>query len=124
MTPSISSSKKILLIEDDQDILFALASFLQAEGYAVQTALNGLEALELLQRESLPHLILLDMTMPIMNGWEFAAEFRTRYKNEVPIIVITAAADAKQRSIDIHAAGWIAKPFKLDVLLSTIKGQV
>jgi DNA-binding response OmpR family regulator len=55
MTPSISSSKKILLIEDDQDILFALASFLQAEGYAVQTALNGLEALELLQSESLSY---------------------------------------------------------------------
>lgn len=115
-----SLKHKILVIEDDQDILFALSSILQEEGYTVQVAENGLIALELLKAHGLPHLILLDMMMPVMNGWEFGAEFLARYDRQCPIVVMTAAADAKQRALDIHADGWIEKPFDLNELLITL----
>lgn len=113
-------NKKILIVEDDQDILFALSSLLEDEGYTVQVAANGLIALELIRTLGLPDLILLDMIMPVMNGWQFALEFRALYDHQCPIIVMTAAADAQQRALDVQAAGWIAKPFVLERLLKMI----
>jgi CheY-like chemotaxis protein len=113
--------KTILIIEDDQDILMALSSFLEVEGYAVRTAENGFEAMELLKDGKMPNLILLDMKMPVMNGWQFAIEFLAKHDHLSPIVVMTAAADAKQRAEDISAIGWIAKPFELEELLRVIK---
>ncbi|MFA6238046.1 MAG: response regulator [Bacteriovorax sp.] len=117
-------SKKILIVEDDQDILFALSSLLEDEGYTVQTAENGLVALELLKKSGLPQLILLDMIMPVMTGWQFALEFNAMYDHQCPIIVMTAAADAEQRAKDIGAAGWIGKPFALDKLFKMINENI
>ena len=113
--------KKIFVIEDDQDILYAVKIFLESEGYIVYTAENGFEAMEALKKSGVPHLILLDMKMPIMNGWEFAIEFLDKHDHLSPIVVMTAAADAEQRAKDISAIGWIEKPFKLDALLKKIK---
>ncbi len=113
--------KTILIVEDDPDILFALSSLLEDEGYTVQVAENGVVALELLKKYGLPHLILLDMIMPVMNGWQFAAEFTAQYDHLCPIIVMTAAADAQQRAKDVGAIGWIGKPFVLEKLLGMIR---
>jgi CheY-like chemotaxis protein len=82
---------------------------------------NGIIALELLKKQGLPDLILLDMIMPEMNGWQFANEFAAKYDHLCPIIVMTAAADAQQRAKDINASGWIEKPFDLNKLLLVIK---
>lgn len=111
----------ILIIEDDEDILFTLRDYLELEGYHVLTAGNGLEALELLKNIDTPNLILLDMKMPLMNGWEFAAAYEEKFTKKAPIIVVTAAADAEQRARDIRAISFVEKPFDLDNLLEKIK---
>lgn len=113
--------KTILIVEDEKDILFTLREFLESENYHVLVAENGSEAMELLKNSGIPDLILLDMKMPVMNGWEFAIEFLDKHDHQSPIVVITAAADAEQRAKDISAVGWVEKPFDLDVLLRTIK---
>ncbi len=61
------------------------------------------------------------MMMPVMNGWEFAAEFGKMHDHICPIVVMTAAADAEQRARDVNAVGWIEKPFDLNKLLTIIK---
>ncbi len=114
-------SKTILIVEDDPEISYTLKLFLEGEGYRVLTANNGLKALEVLTQGLTPHLILLDMKMPIMNGWQFAIEFVNKFDHMSPIIVFTAAADAAKRAQEVNAIGWIAKPFDLDELLALIK---
>jgi urea transport system substrate-binding protein len=113
--------KKILIVEDDLEISFTLKIFLEGEGYQVMMADNGAKALELLRQERAPDLILLDMKMPVMNGWQFALEFLNQFDHLSPIVVFTAAADAEKRANEINAIGWIAKPFDLDELLALIK---
>lgn len=120
MTTS-TNQKLILIIEDDTEILSSLKIFLELEGYKVLTAQNGLEAMNILKTSGIPNLILLDMKMPIMNGWEFASEFQGKHDRMSPIVVMTAASDAEQRAKDIHATGWVSKPFDLDVLLEKVK---
>jgi len=109
----VGTGKTILIVEDDGDISFALKVFLESEGYRVQISKNGLEALRWLEHSALPSLILLDMKMPVMNGWEFAREFAARYDHKVPILVMTAAVDAEKRAAEIAANGWVGKPFNL-----------
>lgn len=116
-----SEAKSILIVEDDKDLSLFLSVFLEDEGYVVRVAENGLVALELLKKHSLPHLILLDMMMPVMNGRQFAIEFTAKFDHLSPIVVMTAAADAQQRAKEISAIGWIEKPFNLDKLLVLIK---
>jgi urea transport system substrate-binding protein len=113
--------KTILVVEDDKDIQFTVKSFLELEGYHVQTAGNGLEALDLLKTGIIPHLILLDMKMPTMNGWQFAVEFLNRHDHMAPIVVMTAAADAQQRARDVNAIGCVGKPFDLNILIQKVK---
>jgi DNA-binding response OmpR family regulator len=113
--------KNILIVEDDVDILDTVKGFLESEGYDVQTAENGAEAMKQLTENKTPDLILLDMKMPIMNGWQFATEFHEKHDHTSPMIVMTAAPDAEQRAKDVSASGWVEKPFDLDVLLEKIK---
>ena len=113
--------KLIMIIEDDKDILFSLNDFLQSEGYKVIVAENGMVAMDLLLKNELPNLILLDMMMPVMNGWQFAIEFISMFDHLCPIVVMTAAADAQKRAHDDSAIGWIEKPFDLDKLRAIIK---
>ena len=119
-----SQAKTILVVEDDQGILFVLSAFLRDEGFEVREAENGSAALENIEKHGMPRLILLDMLMPVMNGWQFASELVQRFgkRNEqiAPIVVMSAAADAQQRARDIRAVGWVGKPFVLDELLALI----
>lgn len=113
--------KSILIIEDDKDITFALTEFLESEGYKIFAVENGQLALDLLKKVALPNLILLDMMMPVMNGWQFALEFVSKFDHLCSFIVMTAAADAKTRAEEVRAADWIEKPFELDRVLELIK---
>lgn len=121
MNTTEQRKKTILVIEDEKDILYSLKEFLESENYQVLIAENGFEAMELLKTSGIPDLILLDMKMPVMNGWEFAIEFLDKHDHLSPIVVMTAAANAEQRAKDISAVGWVEKPFDLDLLLETIK---
>ncbi|OFZ18464.1 MAG: hypothetical protein A2X94_00525 [Bdellovibrionales bacterium GWB1_55_8] len=113
--------KRILVIEDDEDILFAVTQLLELEGYEVSTATNGAIALDLLQQNELPDLILLDMIMPVMDGWKFAAALHQKFGTCIPVLVMTAAANAAERARDVGAAGWVPKPFKIEELIERIK---
>ncbi len=109
----------ILVVEDDPDLLALMEMILVEAGRPVRTAPEGGAALER-AREALPALIFLDMRMPGMNGWDFAREFRARYGRACPIVVVTAAENARQRAEEIGADAWLAKPFDIDEVLALV----
>ncbi len=110
---------KVLVVDDDEDMRDAMAMALEQHGYEVWQASNGREALSLLER-GMVDAILLDMRMPVMNGWDFAKEFHERHNQHAPIIVITAAADARRCAEEIGVDSWLAKPFELDSLIEKV----
>jgi len=112
-----------LVVDDDPGIVGFLELALEDEGYRVRAAVNGREALSRVS-EGRPDLILLDMNMPGMNGWEFCSELRERGPDfsSIPIVVMTAARDASLRSREVGAQGFLGKPFDLDQLFRTIAG--
>jgi two-component system, chemotaxis family, chemotaxis protein CheY len=113
-------STAILVVEDDQEIRDFLALVLEAEGYAVRTAHNGAMALELIRQQT-PDLILLDMRMPVMDGWAFVQAYRSQPGPHAPIIVQTAARDAEQTAREVQADAFLGKPFNLDDLLAVVR---
>jgi CheY-like chemotaxis protein len=114
--------KHILIVEDDPDIAVSLAEVLAAEGYATAIATNGREALERLKKGYHPHLILLDLMMPIMNGWQFRDEQRkTVGLNSIPVVAISADGEVERKASEIHANGHLAKPLSVDTLLNEVE---
>jgi CheY-like chemotaxis protein len=107
----------ILVVEDDADLLALMEMILSEAGRRVRTACDGGAALERVDEE-LPALIFLDMRMPGMNGWDFAREFSARYGRPCPIVVVTAAEDARLRAEEIGADAWLAKPFDIEDVLA------
>jgi CheY-like chemotaxis protein len=88
-------------------------------GYRVVTAADGQDALDKIAAE-MPGVILLDMKMPGMNGWQFASELQSRYAKRPPIVVLTAAHDAGQWAEQIGAEGFLDKPFEVDHLIRLV----
>jgi two-component system, chemotaxis family, chemotaxis protein CheY len=111
----------ILVVEDHPDLREMLAVLLETEGFEVQTASNGLEALHCLDDDR-PRLILLDLMMPVMSGDEFRERqlADARYR-DVPVICITAAHDGKDRARRIRAAAYFQKPVDFDRLLGAVR---
>ncbi len=109
----------ILVIDDDPDIVDMLREALEGAGHRVVTARDGLEGLERL-RSVRPSLILLDMRMPRMDGWEFARAARER-GNTAPVVVITAAGDARAWAAEISADAFVSKPFTITQLLDVVE---
>src|SRR4051812_10630030 len=101
--------QRILVVDDDPSILDVISMALQLAGYSTETATNGLEALEAVERLH-PSLVVLDMRMPVLDGWGFARELRVR-GIQLPILVVTAAQDAGQWAAEIGADGVLPKPF-------------
>lgn len=108
----------VLVVDDDPAILATVAEILEMEGYAVATASNGAEALDAVEEET-PSLIVLDMRMPVLDGWAFARELRARGMS-IPILVMTAAQSASSWAEEVQADGHIAKPFDLHDLLTAV----
>lgn len=108
----------ILLVEDDRDIRESLVEALEDEGHATITAIDGIDAIAQLRNSSqLPDLILLDLMMPRMSGVEFCEQVkRVPAWAHIPIVVITANADARQKAADLGAAGFLRKPLQLAML--------
>jgi two-component system, chemotaxis family, chemotaxis protein CheY len=113
------SAPRILVVDDDEGIAEFVGMALSDDGYEVATVLHGAAALDLVGRQA-PDVILLDMRMPIMDGWEFARRYRERPGPHAPIVVMTAARDAATRASEIEADGVLAKPFDLDALLEIV----
>jgi CheY-like chemotaxis protein len=110
----------VLVVEDDGDLASLIELIVAEAGYGVRTASDGRAALERVA-ERMPALILLDMRMPIMNGWEFARAFRARHGRAAPVVVVTAAEDARTRAEEIGADGWLEKPFEIDDVLRIVE---
>ncbi len=86
----------ILVVEDDPDLRETTRDILELEGFKAFTAENGEEALQVLEETKLPCLILLDLMMPVMDGWEFLEAFKNDHKDlfgKIPVVVISAVAD-------------------------------
>lgn len=112
--------KKILIVEDDNDINKLLSEFLSAEGYETQSAFSGTEV-QFYTKQTQFDLILLDLMLPGINGEEIIQEIRQT--NQTPIIVISAKSD-KQSKIDVLKSGaddFVSKPFDLDILSARIE---
>ena len=112
-------AREVLLIEDDEDIRFALHSALEAEGYEVISAGNGREGLEALRSHQGVALVLLDLRMPVMNGEEFIEAVKDDERlRELPLIVVSAnvTGDTIRGASQI-----IRKPFDLDYLFASIR---
>lgn len=110
---------RVLVVDDEPDIRQVLAYVLGDEGYEVYEASDGHTALELIDREH-PDIIILDMKMPGMDGWNFVRQYRERHDHRAAIIVLTAAQDAARRGADVDADGYVSKPFDLDVLVERV----
>jgi len=113
-------SPLIMVIDDDPDIRSALSEVLQEEGYRVRAVADGREALSSLSAEELPDLILLDLMMPIVDGWTFRAEQMMNPKlASIPVIVVTAAgADGRAADLGVEV---VPKPFDTRALVSLIR---
>jgi CheY-like chemotaxis protein len=109
-----------MIVEDDRDTREMLGRFLELEGFDVQSAANGDLALQALQGDHKPCVILLDLMMPVMNGWQFReAQQQDPGLASIPVVVITAAGP-RQEIPPISADGWLSKPVDFDRLLATI----
>ena len=118
-TPPPGRPRPILVVDDDAAIRRVVAAVLADEGYTVAEAPDGGAALAR-ARAAPPRLILLDMRMPGMDGWEFARRYRRRPGPHAPIICVTAAVDAAARGAQIGAVAALGKPFDLDALLALV----
>jgi CheY-like chemotaxis protein len=111
---------RILVIDDDQGIQRTVQAILEDEGYEVMAADDGLDALAKLDG-FFPALILLDITMPRMDGYAFAAELqRLGLHARLALIVLTADGRARQKAERVGAVGYLHKPFSIDGLLAMV----
>ena len=115
------ASKLVLIVDDDLDLLEVTTFVIESEGMAVETARNGAEALALLANNRLPTLVLLDLMMPVMNGWEFlAAVAKNPLLQQLPVVVLTAA---EHREVP-GAMEVLSKPMDLQELLRVVDRYV
>jgi two-component system response regulator MprA len=104
----------VLVVEDDPDILSSLAEVIRDEGYDVQTAANGYQALGAIERTR-PDLIFLDLMMPVMDGWKFMEELRVRFPAlVVPIVLISAMHNLTDEARRLGVRYFLAKPYDLE----------
>lgn len=110
--------RNILVIEDNKEIQDSLKLALEVEGYNVFTADNGKEGIETLHKMPTPCMILLDLMMPVMNGWEFVEEIsKDIMLSSIPVVVVSAFGDKKATP---KTEEYLQKPVDLDALLNTV----
>ena len=113
----------ILVVDDQPEIRSMFTALFEDEGYSVVCAANGREALDYLhQTTDLPGVILLDLAMPIMTGWEFIREQQCDPRlAAIPVILMTARGYFEQDGAGIYAAYYLPKPTDLDRILSAVR---
>lgn len=119
-----AKTKSILCIEDEAEMIDLMRLILGRRGYEVRGAASGAEGLKMI-REQKPDLILLDLMMPEMDGWEVYQQIKAeeRTKN-IPVVVVTAKAQSIDRVLGLHIAkvdDYIAKPFSPQELLNSVE---
>jgi CheY-like chemotaxis protein len=118
MSLQVDTSRSILLVEDDEIVRRAIQMVLEWEGYQVDCASNGQEALDMLRAGARPGLILLDVMMPVLDGGQFREEQkRDPELASIPVIVVSAASFAAS----VDAVSLVRKPFEVEELLNAIR---
>lgn len=119
-----SLNRTVIYIEDDQEMIDLVSMILSRRGYTVKGAQGGKIGLEIIRQET-PDLVLLDLMMPDMDGWEVYQNLKSDEKTKnIPVIVITAKAQAIDRVLGLHIAhvdDYISKPFRPQELLESIE---
>ncbi|HEY8210949.1 MAG TPA: response regulator [Myxococcaceae bacterium] len=115
--------EEVLIVDDDSDMRAVLVLALQDAGYTTRVAQDGRQALDAVAAR-MPALVLLDMLMPVMDGWQCARELHARYGQAVRIVVITAAEHAWARAQEVAADDVLPKPFDVDDLLRVVADHV
>jgi CheY-like chemotaxis protein len=111
----------IVLVEDDEDLRETLAELLRLSGYAVLTAANGRDAIAVLRQAPEPCLVLLDLMMPVMDGWQFRrAQLGDPQIAGVPVVVISGADDVAAEAEALEAVAHLTKPIELRDVLGVI----
>lgn len=120
MTDAATSAPRcILVVDDDPDIAFVIGNVLERDGYAVVIASDGSEALARLREGPTPCLVLLDLMMPGMSGWEFREiQLRDPTLSSIPVIVMSGANQLEQKTASLRLAGIVRKPIERDDLLA------
>jgi CheY-like chemotaxis protein len=119
-----SEKPRVLVVDDDPVIRSTVAELLLDEGYAVDQAADGAEALEVVAR-SVPNAIVLDLMMPVLDGWAFVERCRAvAATRDVPIVVMSATHSLHESAERLHAMGVravVAKPFDVDALIAIVQ---
>jgi CheY-like chemotaxis protein len=112
----------VLIVEDDADLREMMAQLLTLEGYQSEAVANGREALRYLHERPRPDVILLDLMMPVMDGWEFRKQQQSDPAlADVPVIVLTALDQAQARTSDLDGVSFLKKPLDFDRLLDLVR---
>lgn len=115
-------AQPVLVVDDDADIREQLAEILADEGYDVITAANGVEALERVRAGARPALILLDLFMPVMDGWALRAELEKDPRTaRVPVVLMSGQGDARAEAERLHVDACLVKPVPYPTLLGTVQ---
>jgi len=122
MEPRQQPPGRVLVVDDDADSRDTLADLLRAYGYEAVTAANGEEALAILREGEPPCLILLDLRMPVMSGWEFRRrQLADLDLASIPILVTTGVAPGSVEAKDLRVDVYLPKPFDVDLLLDVVR---
>ena len=115
--------RTVLVVEDDQEVRDAIAEVLEDSEYKPLPAANGAEALERLRTATpQPCVILLDVMMPTMDGWQFrAAQQSDPAMKDIPVVLLSAHTDVKSAAAQMQVAGFLPKPVAIDKLLQTVE---
>lgn len=126
MNATASDPPLILVVDDDDDVREALASALAEEGYRVEVAQDGLDALDVLAHRPIPRLIVLDLTMPRLNGSDFRRRMHADLPElcDVPLVVMSADAEGRSVARGLGATAFLRKPIRLAELLRTVDEEL
>jgi CheY-like chemotaxis protein len=122
MTSLDPNSSTVMVVDDHGDIRETLAMILEDAGFDVVTAADGRDALRQLHDGPRPQLILLDLMMPNMDGWEF----RRRQEADtdlsaIPVVLLSGVNDVHRQVLPLHADGYLRKPFDIDTMLEVVR---
>ncbi len=118
----VAEADGVLVVEDDCAIRDVVREILESEGFGVRVAAHGADALAVLRASSpRPRVILLDLMMPVMDGWEFRRALKADPElARIPVVVVSADHMLEQKIASLAVEAWLPKPFELDTLLATI----
>jgi CheY-like chemotaxis protein len=118
----MASNRHILIVEDAPEMVILLRQLLEEEGYSVDVAMNGQEALDFLRgKKNLPFLILLDLMMPVMDGFQFRQEQEKDVRlASIPIVIMTADGNIESKELKVGAKGAIKKPMDIKTVIEVV----